>query len=338
MSVPIPSPSGAGGCVSALTPKAAKKFFEFFLKGTRRDAVVLGDPVEVQGHFVRGLNYKVMCSASTGECNLCQQAATSADIAIATPDYMAPGAIALKGWFVQRVLVFTAAMEEKARELIEDAIRRGHRLNVNRESAQKFALKVASRVPAAMSHEVPPGFDVLPFLRARYGLAQDPANPPVFFRPFPVSLLKATAPGTRPKPVALGASDRHTADEHQKLLAKIEESREQRKKWDEDGRDGSGGAPVPAAPKPPADPTTSAAEPEDVPEAEPIDDADDIAPTATVPADPIEDLAADVKPTAKPTGPRTAGPRINPPAKKDAGPTVFGDILGRVGKKGGNAA
>lgn len=238
LSVPAPDLGASAGTYAptplhALMPEQAKKIFEFFSKGTTRHVILLGDVVEQRMHFVsEPKRHKVLCTAITGSCELCLKAATSETISTSHPEFLAPAVIRTgeRGDFKQQVAVFTLAMEEQLRELLTDGPGRGYRFELRRESHHKFKIILDRRAPHTLAHALPMSFDVLPWIRARFGLPQDPVNPPVRIPNF--SCREVPGPAARPKPLALTASDRQSAEEWEATKAKIAEAKEHAKSDD----------------------------------------------------------------------------------------------------------
>ena len=83
---PVPR-SGESAGASALTPRQARTYFEFFRAGTHREVLLLGDLVEQPVHFVRSKGHKVLCASRVAVCDLCEISATDADVSTQQVEY-----------------------------------------------------------------------------------------------------------------------------------------------------------------------------------------------------------------------------------------------------------
>lgn len=227
---------GAGGGASApaataLSREKAKKFFEFFSRGTTRSVILLGRVVEQRMHYVkpteedakRGVKgHKEPCTAVTGSCKWCACIETSTLVGPSHPEYLAPALVRKgeRGEFEQRVAVFTEGMVKDLGAQFGDAPLRGQLFDLRRESHQKF--KLLPGKTRTTSAALPAPFDILPFFRGRFDMRQDPSNPPVFLPAYALREL-TEAPAARPEALALTASDRQSAEERSHALAKMKE-------------------------------------------------------------------------------------------------------------------
>ena len=211
-------PELAGG---TLTPKQAKKFFEFFSPGTEREVLVLGDLAEQHVHYVRSKGHKVLCGARVGRCDLCEKAGSSDDVSDQQVEYYAASFVqAPKDREMhQRVAVFTAVSGEELLRLVPEGSLRGHRFSVRRESTQKFKLRLLAGPPRGLSNVIPVAFDLLPFVRARFGRPQSADRPFVCLPPLRSKDL-VSGPAHRPRPLDVSAEDCTPSPE---VLAKLHE-------------------------------------------------------------------------------------------------------------------
>ncbi|HEX4614240.1 MAG TPA: hypothetical protein VH092_39095 [Urbifossiella sp.] len=254
-----PFPPGTGGPI-ALSPKQAKNYFEFFPSGSHREVLLLGELVEQWVHFVRTKGHKVLCAARHGPCELCEKAAiANDDISIRQTEYYAASYV--RGWrdrqYDQRVSVFSDAAGEELLKLAAGAAHRGLRLDVERKAhgnTSRFKLSLLTAIPRGFPIVLPQAFDLVPFIRARFGRAQDPRQPLVFLPAFKCEPVIAS--GGRPKPLNLSADDCAPADE---IRAKLKAYRERPEVEDKPAAPAS--VPVPAAESPPAAPPKAVIEP-----------------------------------------------------------------------------
>lgn len=197
--------SPIAGETPALTPEQAYTFHEFFKVGFHREVLLLGDPAEQWVHHVERRKRKI-CTSSAGRCALCEAAPFDRDIEPRQLEYVAPAYVRplKESEFVQRVAVFPrAAGEELGRQCGDDY--RGRLLTVVREPSNRLKIKVGGELPKGIAGALPPAFSMLPFIRARFGLKQDPREPAVFLPPFRCEQVRATV--ARPKPLALTKED-----------------------------------------------------------------------------------------------------------------------------------
>jgi len=214
-----------------LTPRLAKRYFEFFKPGTHREVLLLGDLVWHESHWIKSKGYKVPCGAQFGACELCLRNDTSDDIGPRQTEYLAPTMI--RPWrdreFQQRVAVFTAVAGDIVRGLLPEGQQRGRRVEVSREQSKNstFKIVVLDGLPAGFPDTLPAAFDLVPFIRARFGKPQDLARPLIFLPP-----IKCGGPSTRSRPAGRPRSldlspddcapvDEMTPEEAERLLAKI---------------------------------------------------------------------------------------------------------------------
>lgn len=202
--------TGDGASVPTLTPRQARKHFEFFKVGSHREVILLGELVEQRVHYVRSKNHKVLCSSRLGACALCEKAGESDDVSDLQVEYY--GAAFVRLWlererhFCQRVAVFTAVAGENVLRLVTEGSLRGHRFEITRPTSQQFKVKHLAGPPRGLSSIVPPEFDLLPFIRARFGKAQDPARPLQFLAAIHSRDL-VSGPVGKPRPLDVTAAD-----------------------------------------------------------------------------------------------------------------------------------
>lgn len=165
--------------------------------------ILLGDVIEQRMHYIRSKNHKVLCGASVGACSLCLKAAESDDISVSHSEYLAPAYVRLRKGreYAQRVAVFTAVAGELVRDVAKGPAR-SLRFEVYRASKQKIEIKPRGQCRCYL----PPAFDLLPFVRARFGLPQEPSRPLVMLPPFNMSEADAS-PTNRPAALDLTAAD-----------------------------------------------------------------------------------------------------------------------------------
>lgn len=192
----------------------AKEFFEFFRKGSHREVLFLGELVETPVHFVKSKNHKVLCGARVGRCPLCEIAATSDDVSNQQLEYNAPAFV--RQWnerdYLQQVAVFSNASYGKLCELFPADSVRGQRAEVLTKAhgnSVRYAVKALDGLPRGFPSTLPASFDVVPFIRARFGLPPDPARPMVLLPSFRCDGPGGGAAGTlhRPKPMPLTPAD-----------------------------------------------------------------------------------------------------------------------------------
>lgn len=285
----IPPENGAGSGAFGAAPQPApeltsaqvKKHFDFVDVGTRRRLILLGDIVSQRMHFSMRLNYKVMCTARAGHCELCQMSLTASEgVSKSHFEHYGPCAVQGQGKdrrYHQRVVVFTELMYEGSeqrdglKQFLTDGPTRGHAFDVSRSSKHDFKIVPVKNAPRALAHALPGSFHVLAWIRARFNLPQDPHQPLTLFQPFAIQDL-GSAPASRPRELDITASDIRSADEWEKTKAKLAEARELLKSAKPSGAAGKP-AEVPAAPAPvealaptaPVVPTAPATSPEPAP-------------------------------------------------------------------------
>lgn len=248
MDISAISPSSEGG--GTLTPKQAADYFEFFKSGSHREVLMLGDPVEQPVHYVKSKGHKVLCGARQGLCDLCEVAATSENVSTQQVEYYAPTYV--RSWkereFHQRVCVFSAAAESTIRRVVPES--RGQRISVlarKQGTSVRYDIEPMAGLPRGFPLVLPAAFDVLPFIRARFGKRQDPARPLVLLPSFKCEPTAVRPAGGRPKPLDLSADDcRVDADELAKMKALLAGAMARNATDD--------GDPKPQPPSPPAAP------------------------------------------------------------------------------------
>lgn len=317
-----------------LSPRQAKKFFELFRPGTHREVLLLGDLAEQLVHWVKSKGHKVLCAARQGPCELCAQAGESADISTRHSEYLA--AALVRPWrdrlFEQRVAVFTAAAGEQVLTLTAGGQQRGQRLDVARAQGSRSRIKVEliNGLPAGFPDTLPPEFDLVPWVRARFGKPQDPARPLAFLPPIKCGgpTTRAVAVG-RPMPLDLTADDcaapkAMTPDEAESLLRKIDAAGTHampamREKCEQVLRDA--GRPVPTAARPVATPATSS------PTARPSPPPPPPAPPAAV-VEPAEVPLVDAVPSA--IGAAGIAPPVHSPGPRGQRRRVVREPIGKL--------
>ena len=286
--------SPTSGTAGALTPALVKsKYFEFFPGGTHREALLLGELVEQYVHRIRSKGYNVLCGSRAGRCDLCERAAESDDIGVQRSEYYAAGFVRVwrEKMFEQKVVVFSTAAAEQILRLIPEGSARGSRLEVVRYShgsSSRFKISLLQGLPAGFPAVLPAAYDVIPFIRARYGKPAHPTQTMVFLAPFRCERSNMALVG-RPKPLGLSVED--CAPD----LAELDKVREKLAQWKEQI--------AATTPTPPAAPAAT--------------------PVVTPPADPVPAPAALVPPpvVTPPVAPATAPdvplppPVIAPPGK-----------------------
>lgn len=259
------SPSSEGG--GALTPRQAADYFEFFKSGSHREVLLLGDLIEQPVHYVKSKGHKVLCGARQGVCDLCEVAATSENVSTQQVEYYA--ATFVRSWkereFHQRVCVFSAAAESTIRRVVPDC--RGQRVSVlarKQGTSVRYDIEQMPGLPRGFPLVLPAAFDVLPFIRARFGKRQDPARPLVLLSPFKCEPTAVRPGGSRPKPLDLSADDcRVDAGDLAKMKAALAE---RLRGWGDD----AGGTPEPVTPTP-TPPAPAAAAPRPQPQPKPTE-------------------------------------------------------------------
>ncbi len=111
--------------------------------------------------------------------------------------------------FHQKVAVFSAAAREKLLQLIPDDTARGKRLDVQgvkHGTSARYLVSALPGLPREFPSVLPSAFDVLPFIRARYGKSQEPGNGPVFLPSFRCEAIRPSGPGAV-KDLAVTAAD-----------------------------------------------------------------------------------------------------------------------------------
>jgi hypothetical protein len=227
MDGPSIAPHPGGGAL-ALTPKQAKGYFEFFSVGTHREVLLLGDLVEQPVHYVRSKGHKVLCASRAGVCELCEKSADTDDVSTQQVEYYA--AAYVRPWrereFHQRVAVFSSAAGDEVLKLIPDGTQRGHRLDVERYShgnSGRFRIKLLAGLPGGFPAVLPPAFDLVPWVRARFGKRQDPARPLVFLPSFKVEAV-SSGPAGRPRGLGLSAEDCSPTEDVMKKLREFKQT------------------------------------------------------------------------------------------------------------------
>jgi hypothetical protein len=263
--------SPVSGGVPSLTPKQAGRYFEFFRAGTHREALLLGDLVEQQVHYVKSEGHKVLCKARGGFCDLCEKAGAGDDVGVQQTEFYGPSFV--RAWkereFHQRVAVFSEAAAEELMNLIDrdhEGVARGCRLDVSRHTrgtSSRFVIRIMDGLPRGFPSLLPAAFDLLPWIRARFGKRQTPDRPLVILPSFKCEVVNDARSG-RPKPLDLSAEDyKPGPEELEKVRAKLAAARAM-----------FAGRPVDLAPPAPNDnppPVPAApAVPEPTPEPEPV--------------------------------------------------------------------
>jgi hypothetical protein len=204
--------SPVDGGPGVLTPTQVKsKYFEFFEAGSHHEVLLLGDLVEQYVHWVRSKGHKVLCTARVAPCGLCERALASDDVSTHQVEYYAPAFV--RGWrertFEQKVAVFSAGACEAVLKLLDGQPARGRRLDVERfksGTTARFKVKPLDGLPSGFPSVLPPAFDLVPFVLARYGHPPDPRRPMVLLPEFKCEAVSA-GPAGRPKPLALSPGD-----------------------------------------------------------------------------------------------------------------------------------
>jgi hypothetical protein len=223
-----PGASTAAPC-ACLSREKAKKFFEFFSRGTSRSVILLGRPVEQRMHYIkpceedqkRGVRgHKEPCMGVTGSCKWCRIQAESTLVGPSLPEFLAPALIRKgeRGEYEQKVAVFTDGMEKTLRDEFGTDSPRGQLFELRRESHQKFKFLFGKARTASAA--LPAAFDILPFFRARFDLQQDPGCPPVFLPSYSLRELTESAPA-RTESLALTAADRQSAEDPDRFQATL---------------------------------------------------------------------------------------------------------------------
>lgn len=226
---PIPGGGAAFAAPGQLTPKQAGKFFEFFRAGSHREALLLGDLVEQQVHYVKSKGHKVLCAARAGFCELCEKAGESDDVGEQQTEFYAPSFV--RPWkereFHQRVAVFSQAAAEQLMDLIDrdhEGVARGCRVDVSRHTrgtSSRFVFRLMDGLPRGFPSLLPVAFDLVPWIRARFGKRQTPDRPLVILPSFKCEVVNDARSG-RPKPLELSASDMVAGpDELERMRAKL---------------------------------------------------------------------------------------------------------------------
>lgn len=210
----LSAPAGASAVLPAHRPRPSQvkeQFFEHFTgAGAVREVLLLGDVVEYEVHYIteptpageRSRGHMKLCKAAHGPCELCAQAAASPFVREAQTEYAAP-AMARKPRekeFRQRVIVLPRASATKLTELFPLGQMRGKYVVVTRLRNRQLGYVEKPGLPAGLPRLLPAAFDVLPFVRARHGLPQEPGRPMVFLDP----LAADDGPAGGPRPARLG--------------------------------------------------------------------------------------------------------------------------------------
>jgi hypothetical protein len=171
---------------------------------------LLGDLVEQAVHYVRSKGHTVLCASRACACELCEKAAESDDVSDRRVEYYAASFV--RRWtertFEQRVAVFSAAAGEDILRHVPLGSQRGVRVEVRRYahgSSSRMSVKPLDGLPKDFPSILPAAFDLVPFIRARYGKRQDPRQPLVFLPPFKCE--RPTAAFGRPRHVELSVGD-----------------------------------------------------------------------------------------------------------------------------------
>lgn len=215
--VPPPSP---GGSAVALAPHEAEAFHEFFRIGVQRDVLLVGEPAEMWSHYVSRSQRK-LCTAPTGLCLMCDKSQSDPDVGRRQLDFVFPTFIRAKKekQFHQRVAVFPRSAGQKVCGLCSGTYR-GRLLTVERGKSNRLGI-VAAGLPTGFPDYLPPTFCVEPFIRARFALRADPANPPLVLPP--IQCEEAERIVERPKPLAINHVDTMSLDEAAKMLPRYRE-------------------------------------------------------------------------------------------------------------------
>ena len=189
------TPSSGSSGEEPLTPKdleKARSRFLFFKNRCCIQVILLG------GAFTRDLHSlkpagtskggNVLCLRETGYCEWCVRAGGDSNIGAASPRYFfpalrrressgtKPGKRSGKKWvYHQAIAVFTEAGLKELRSTIKpNEGLRGTRLEVRRAGSKYVLKKLRPKVQEGcpLRRE----FSVMPFIRARYGLPQIPAD------------------------------------------------------------------------------------------------------------------------------------------------------------------
>lgn len=229
-SVHSPMP-GADPVTPVLSPAEVKrKYFEFFDVGTHKEVLLLGDLVEQLVHWVQSKRHKVLCVARQRPCELCAKAATSDDVETLQSEFYAASFV--RSWrertFFQKVAVFSAAACETILKLADGQPLRGRRLEVTRSkqgNSARFKIGDLAGLPAGFPVAIPPAFDLVPFVVARYGGIPDPRRPMTLLESFQCERVQV-GPSGRPKPLDISANSfvTMTPDEAEALLVKARQT------------------------------------------------------------------------------------------------------------------
>lgn len=230
MESPSFAPASAG-CQTThrLRPSEVEtEFFEFFPKSSRREVLLLGDVVDLLVHYLPGSRRKKLCASEVGPCDLCDLAATSPDVEACQAEYYAPAFVRRprEREFRQRVAVYPAVSAVMLQELFPLGSMRGKRVEVHRKPSRMLEYKALGGIPRGLPAVLPAAFDVLPFIRARYGLPEEPGRPLVVLAP--LRCEPDARPGDRPARLTLNVRDfddlaGKSEEELRQYLAKCEE-------------------------------------------------------------------------------------------------------------------
>lgn len=275
LSVLCPAVGASGGVPAHAAPlnlseKDAKKFFDFYKVGTARRVIFLGEVLSQKMHWVASLNYKVICTSSVGRCELCQKAPSSDDVAKADYEHLVACAVRERdGRFHQRIGVLTDGLYKGTdryqglTEFFDDTSPRGHAFDIARPSKHTFTVKPLRKSSWGTSSALPPAFDLLPWIRARFSLTQTPDRPLTLFTPFTIQDL-GVQPTGKPRELDISASDGQSLAE----VAKIKELLVAKTKaWQKEDAEATvsalkaAGLDAAVEPVAPVDPPAAAAEP-----------------------------------------------------------------------------
>lgn len=192
------STAPAGGpapSVPVLSPHEAKQWFEFFKVGARREVLLLGEPVEMRVHWHRSKQHKILCTALHGTCALCDIAATDPDVGVQQVEFGCPSYVraARSNEFLQRVAILPRGACEQILDAAADGCR-GRLFEIVRGASNRLQVRGSDKLPREFPSILPPAFDVLPWVRARFGMRQNPKQPLVILPP-----IKCEG-GTGPRP------------------------------------------------------------------------------------------------------------------------------------------
>lgn len=205
------------------------RWFEFFPVGSTREVLLLGDVMDLLVHYVKDSRRKKLCKSEYAPCELCDEAASSRNVEACQAEYYAPAYVRRpkEAEFHQKVAVFPAVSAVILQELFPLGQMRGKRVEVTRKGDRKLYYKALPGMPKGIPDLLPAAFDLHPFIRARYGQAEEPGCPLVVLPPLRAEI--DTRAGDRPARLTLRATDvddlaPKTVDELRAYIAKCEES------------------------------------------------------------------------------------------------------------------